>query len=178
MISCNGTGECLQLNEYTVQYYKVNNVKCKYNCIPIHCPNYIICRSMVPRNVLNYYNGLCYYCDNMFGVAKGGKGILKAVDNVECPICLETTRCVTQPKCEHTICVECFKRCYYGDYNEKTRPKFPYSKEYEQSYYSDYNNPLWINDKAVKKWLDDWDKWNKIMLLKNEKENYLQLCPI
>ena len=61
------------------------------------------------------------------GVYKTGKGILEISDNLECPICLEINRGVSQPNCEHTVCIECFKRCYYGD--KSGYPVFPYSEE-------------------------------------------------
>jgi hypothetical protein len=38
-----------------------------------------------------------------------GKGILEFIDNHECAICMETKRCVSQPKCNHFICIDCFK---------------------------------------------------------------------
>lgn len=177
MISCKGNGECLQLNEYTSEYYKVNYYSCKHNCIPVHCPNYIICGSKFPKHILNYYNGVCYYCNEMFGKKRGGTGILKAIENKECPICLETTRCIIQPKCDHYICVECFQNCYYGDYNDNI-PKFPYSEEYEQSYYLDYNNPLWKNDPKIKKWLKELEILNKKKIDNQKNKDYLKLCPI
>ena len=68
---------------------------------------------------------LCINCDMMFGKS------LIFKDDVECPICLESKRGLTQPKCEHEICVECFKNCYYGIYNETD---FPYSNEIEEQY--------------------------------------------
>tara|TARA_B100002051_G_C16114442_1_gene336851 strand:+ start:209 stop:451 length:243 start_codon:yes stop_codon:yes gene_type:complete len=45
---------------------------------------------------------------------KTGKGILEISDNLECPICLEIKRGISLPNCEHTLCIDCFKRCYYG----------------------------------------------------------------
>lgn len=41
-------------------------------------------------------------------------------------------RSVSQPNCEHTLCINCFKRCYYGE-NE---PTFPYP-DIEDEYYDD-----------------------------------------
>ena len=175
MIRCKGNGECLIQNEHTLEYYKKNNVICNYNCVTLHCPNYIICGSMAPKYILDMQNDLCYYCNSMFSKGRG-KGKLIAIDNVECPICLETTQCVTHPMCDHYSCVECFRRCYYGDYNDE--PPFPYSDDHKEAYYKDYNNPLWQNDKKIKKWLKDWKKWNKKREDKYESEEYLRMCPI
>jgi len=52
-------------------------------------------------------------------------------NDVECPVCFETKRGITLPKCEHAICIECFRDCYYGRYDE---PDFPYSKDIEEEY--------------------------------------------
>lgn len=41
---------------------------------------------------------------------------------------------VTFPKCTHSVCVECFKRCFYGEV-EENEPKFPYSTEKEDEYW-------------------------------------------
>ena len=32
----------------------------------------------------------------------------------------ENKRGISQPNCEHTLCIGCFKRCHYGKYNEET----------------------------------------------------------
>ena len=72
MITCKGNGECLQQNEYTHEYYKKNNTICEHNCVALHCPNYIVCGSMVPKNILDIQNDLCYYCNDMFFNEKGG----------------------------------------------------------------------------------------------------------
>ena len=52
---------------------------------------------------------------------------LKFIDTIECPVCYETTEGVIQVNCEHSICIECFKKCYYGT-------NFPYSSDIEKEY--------------------------------------------
>ena len=44
---------------------------------------------------------------------------------------LARSRGITLPKCEHAICIQCFRDCYYGKYDE---PDFPYSKDIEEEY--------------------------------------------
>jgi hypothetical protein len=178
MITCKGNGECLQQNEYTHEYYKTNNTICEHNCIALHCPNYIVCGSMAPKYILDMQNDLCYYCNDMFVTEKGGNGKLRAIDNVDCPICWDKTRCVTQPRCDHYTCVDCFRRCYYGEDDSENEPEFPYSEIYKYAYYNDYNNPLWKEDESVKKWLIDWNNWNDVRIAKRESEGYLQMCPV
>jgi len=84
---------------------------------------------------------LCMNCAVMF------RKELVFKDDVECPICFETKKGITQPNCEHAICIECFRDCYYGKYDE---PDFPYSKDIEEEYdeYDDlYNAPKSFLDK-------------------------------
>ena len=68
---------------------------------------------------------LCVNCAMMF------RKELVFKNDVECPICFETKRGITLPKCEHAICIQCFRDCYYGRYDE---PDFPYSKDIEEEY--------------------------------------------
>jgi|SRR6056300_657232 hypothetical protein len=69
---------------------------------------------------------LCLNCARMF------RKELVFKNDVECPVCFETKRGITLPNCEHAICIECFRDCYYGpDFDE---PDFPYSKDIEEEY--------------------------------------------
>jgi hypothetical protein len=111
---CNGHGECLVQTGDGNEYEK-DNIICNYNCLPKKCPNYILCNTMAPEWLFGCHSGMCMNCNITFGTWKGGKGIPEIKDNTECPICLETKICITQPKCEHFTCIDCFKRCHYGD---------------------------------------------------------------
>ena len=68
---------------------------------------------------------LCVNCAVMF------RKELVFKNEVECPVCFETNRGITLPNCEHAICIQCFRDCYYGKYDE---PDFPYSKDIEEEY--------------------------------------------
>ena len=91
----------------------------------IKCKNYIICEAVLPKWWFDCNRGyLCINCDVMFGTWGSGeykhigKGILEMSNNLECPICLEIKECISQPRCNHSVCISCFKRCYYGDENK------------------------------------------------------------
>ena len=43
---------------------------------------------------------------------------------VECPVCLETRRCVEQPNCKHALCPECYENIYCT--KEIELPEFPF----------------------------------------------------
>ena len=109
----------------------------------IKCKNYELCNETLPDWWFSCKGSyLCTNCDMLFGTwgTKTGKGILNFTDNLECPVCLETKRSIDQPNCEHTLCIKCFKRCYYGE--ELQEPPFPYP-EVEDEYYDSPDDPKW-----------------------------------
>src|ERR1700761_2289399 len=128
MSECIGYGDCLDPNTCEKTF------KCKFNCQPKNCPNYVICDTTVPEWLFNCCHGLCQNCDILFGKWKGSNGVLSVKDNLECPICLDVTKCISQPNCNHYLCTSCFKKCYYGNDDLENEPKFPYSKDIELEY--------------------------------------------
>lgn len=175
MQTCNGHGECL-IQEGLNTYSKNENISCDHNCISIKCPNYILCETEAPQWLFDCCHGVCRNCDMMFGKWQGGKGELEVVDNVECPICLDEKTCITQPKCQHYLCVDCFRRCYYGDDDSENEPQFPYSREIEEEY--DNDESQWEDDELIKKFNEDWNAWQDAKELKREQEQNLQCCPL
>ena len=55
------------------------------------------------------------------GKLHSGKGKLEIRDNLEYPVCLEVKRWISNPNCDHTMCIDCFKRCYYDSDNNHPR---------------------------------------------------------
>jgi hypothetical protein len=139
----------------------------------IKCKNYIICESVLPKWWFDCKG--CYLCINCLIC---GYKILEVSNNLECPICLEVKECVTQPKCCHTLCINCFKRCYHGDKNIDGEPTFPYPN-IEDEYFDDTENTKWINDyPLIKIYNEEWNKWDDCRQEKYEQEEYLRKCPI
>lgn len=146
----------------------------------IKCKNYKVCDTILPRTWLFLQNNyLCLDCHSMFGTWDAGensslgkgKGALETYNNMECPICLEIKETISQPRCNHSVCINCFKRCYYGDGNE---PIFPYP-DIEDEYDSDPDNSKWhIDYPLIKKYQDAMDEKYE----KYENEDYLRKCPI
>jgi hypothetical protein len=99
------------------------------------CKNFEFCGEMQPPRWAHAHQNsyledggdpdLCLNCAMMF------RKELVFKNDVECPVCFETKRGITLPNCEHAICIECFRDCYYGKYND---PDFPYSKDIEEEY--------------------------------------------
>ena len=153
----------------------------------IKCKNYIICKDILPKWWFDCKcSYLCTNCHMMFGTwerASGtnkhvGKGILEMSNNLECPICLEIKECISHPRCNHSLCISCFKRCYYGDKNREGEPIFPYP-DIEDEYYDDVENIKWENDyPLIKIYNEEWNKWDDEKCLKYENEENLRICPI
>ena len=99
------------------------------------CKNFEFCGSTQWPHPNSYLDSggdpdLCVNCAVMF------RKELVFKNEVECPVCFETNRGITLPNCEHAICIQCFRDCYYGKYDE---PDFPYSKDIEEEYEEYFN---------------------------------------
>jgi predicted Zn-ribbon and HTH transcriptional regulator len=99
------------------------------------CKNFEFCGSTQWPHPNSYLDSggdpdLCVNCAVMF------RKELVFKNEVECPVCFETNRGITLSNCEHAICIQCFRDCYYGKYDE---PDFPYSKDIEEEY-GDYDD--------------------------------------
>jgi hypothetical protein len=170
--------------------YEINNVgydwfRSKDTGGGIKCKNYELCECILPKWWFECKgNYLCTSCHMMFGTwGRGenrhtGKGILPIVDNFECPICLETTKGISQPRCDHSVCIRCFKRCYFGDETCAGEPEFPYP-EMEDDYYDDPKNPKWkIDYPLIKIYNAAHNKWQYERDEKYTNETYLRMCPL
>ena len=150
------------------------------------CKNYEVCGEVLPSWWIECkFRYLCIGCDVMFaswsseehGFVHTGKGILDFSDNIECPVCLEVKRGVTYPNCQHFVCIDCFKRCFYLD--DSGRPKFPYSEEIMDEYINDNANPKWeIEYPLIKKWNEEDSEWSIKREIKFDNESHLRSCPI
>lgn len=153
----------------------------------IKCKNYELCETILPKwwfECEGHY--LCMMCHCKFGtwtnenagIYRTGKGVLDITDDLQCPICLEIKRSVSLPNCEHTLCIKCFKRCYYGDDNREDEPKFPYP-DVENEYDNDPNNPKWnIDYPLIQIYNEEWNEWDDKRAQKYEDEEHLRHCPL
>tara|TARA_B100000683_G_scaffold201148_1_gene194443 strand:+ start:147 stop:527 length:381 start_codon:yes stop_codon:yes gene_type:complete len=88
----------------------------------IKCKNYKLCKAILPEwwyDCKGTY--LCSDCDMLFGAwgQQTGKGVLDFEDNLECPICLkENQGCVSYPRCDHKVCIPCYKKSFFVDEDE------------------------------------------------------------
>jgi hypothetical protein len=151
----------------------------------IKCKNYELCKTILPRCEANY---LCTNCHMMFGTwgnSHNGRGILETRNIIECPICLEHKKGISQPRCDHFICIDCFKRCYYGDIEDeetmvKRQPIFPYP-DIEEEYFENPKDPRWENDprkELIDLYNEEFDNWENENDEKYENEENLRKCPL
>ncbi len=85
-----------------------------------------------------------------------GTGVLEFRDDIDCPICFETKRGVSQPRCSHWFCIDCSKKWVYGD----DEPQFPYSDDVEEEYNNDEYNPKWERDyPLINTYVRNWKEW-------------------
>jgi hypothetical protein len=154
--------------------YERNNIGYDYQYPQggIKCKNYLLCHEVLPEwwwDCKECY--LCTNCDMMFG------NHLEAKVDSECPICLETKIGVKLMNCNHIICLECFKRIWYGD--DSGEPQFPYSQQIEDEYYDDQDNPKWnIDYPFIQKYQQDHNQWDDNRQNKYANETNLRRCPL
>ena len=158
--------------------YEINN---KQDCEGIKCENYILCNEILPLWWIKYNdNYLCNNCYILFGTwgnINKGKGILETIDNIKCPICLENKKGISQPNCNHFLCIDCCKRCYFGDENIN-EPIFPYP-DIENEYYEDEFNLKWEKEyPLIELYNKEYEKWQNDQDEKYDNEEYLRKCPL
>lgn len=149
----------------------------------IKCKNYKLCDTILPKCWYEYKRMyLCINCHMMFGswtggdgIKREGKGELDFFDNKECDICYNITLNVSYPNCNHSICINCFKRCFYGDYSNE--PEFPYP-EIEDEYDDEPDNLKWNNYPLIEKWRIEWNKWEDIRMENLDRDDNLRNCCI
>ncbi len=166
---CSGNDECL-IQDTPGTYVKDESIECSHNCQTIKCPNFELCKSSLPKVLMDCYNGLCLDCDMMFGTWQGGKGKLNTKENTECPICLKKVKCISLPKCEHYVCIECMKRCWYGDKN--LEPIFPYNSTIEDEYDDNPDDDKFKNDEKIIQYNQELDQ----LKIKQENLRKCSLC--
>lgn len=166
MASCNGDGNCLVQTGLGGNEYEQST--CVHNCIPKPCPNYPVCGTVAPQWVLDCNHDHCMNCA-IFGWK------LKFKYEIECPVCLDERNIgVTNPNCEHAICIPCFKRMYYGE--DLPQPSLP--SDLDEEYYADPDNEKWDHHEVIVKYRRECDLWEDKKDLQYEREEHLRRCPL
>lgn len=166
MSECNGDGFCLRQSDEP-NGYELNN--CPHECKPVECPNFKVCGVINPKAILQCHKGTCFNCKLIFGK-------LTFHESVECPVCLDTKPGVKQPNCDHVVCLDCFKRCQYGE--KIPQPVFPYPEDVEDEYDNNPGDPKWINDPLIVNYVANWVAYENKIDSNYFREESLRVCGI
>jgi hypothetical protein len=137
----------------------------------LDCRNHEICSGWVPEPCRRE---LCFECLINFGDWESTKGILELKNDEFCCICLDTTRCVKFTQCDHYICINDFKRCFYGE-PRVDPPLFPYP-ELRNDY--NLNKTRYKNDPVIIKYHKDYQTWENHYDTKFSSEEHIRRCPL
>jgi hypothetical protein len=143
---CNGDGGIVSKH---IDGYEMS---CSHNCKPRACPNFLVCNSTQENSIMVLGSELCFCCDVTFGKR------LVFLEKTDCQICLSRDiQAVKRLKCDHAVCLTCFKKAHYGDPPEK--PLFPYDKEIEDEYLENQWDIKWLDDPLVIKYNNEYHDW-------------------
>jgi len=146
----------------------------------IKCKNYELCEAVLPKWWFECKsNYLCTNCHMKFGTwgnSSTGKGVLEIRNNIDCPICFECKKCISQPRCDHFVCIDCFKKCHYPDTTGE--PVFPYP-EIEDRYFEDTENPLSVSDyPLINLYNEEYNNWDDNRWNRYSNQQNLRRCPL
>ena len=114
----------------------------------VPCPNFEVCDEYMDPRMRT-----CIHC-SFRRIVNSKKDILTFKDNIECPVCLETKKGVTNINCDHYVCIDCFHEMHrYIEDGEG--PPFPYDETIEEDY--DNNPDKYENDPIINTWLDCYE---------------------
>ena len=166
---CNGNGKCIK-QIYFNTFTKDINMICLHNCEKIKCKNHILCNNSQPQWICEINDGLCDECNINYGKWKNGQ--IPTITNAYCPICMEEKDSIKLKNCNHTICIDCYKKC-----NEPIQlepPKFPYDEITYKSYIVNPFHARWYHDALIYKYERQLKRWNRNCLKYPDKN--LTLC--
>ena len=111
----------------------------------VPCPNFEVCDGRMDSQLRTCGN--CAFRR----IVLHKKDILTFTDDIECPLCLECKRGVTNINCDHYVCIECFRELHKFE-SADDPPPFPYDVMIEEDY--DENPEKYENDTIINTWLD------------------------
>jgi hypothetical protein len=172
---CSGDGSCLEQTDTECGYKTYDDYTCVHRCQPIACPNVKVCGDRSPAWYLRCHGGRCHGCKMNLG-----KDLTFPAEDQECPICFETKPSVVQPNCDHSVCIECFKRMRVDGPPRTGEPQFPYPDREDE--YFDHDpfqppHPL-ETDPLVIRFHRDHERWEEEWSQRRAAEENLRKCPL
>jgi hypothetical protein len=152
----------------------------------VKCKNFFLCGKVLPKSSIMKSHYLCYDCHVYFGKYQSSKngmdgemGVLNVIKNLDCMICFETKTGISLPNCDHYVCIDCFKRCYYGD--DSGEPQFPFPDIQEEFYKDNHETPnsKWLEYYTlIIEYEKEWEMWHDKKLENCAREDFLRKCPL
>lgn len=105
MTDCNGDGICLMGLQRGGGQYDISN--CIHNCMPVKCPNFLVCGSIAPQTIYDINYGRCLNCRVTFNVN------LEFSRDEKCSSCEHNGVVVKQLTCSHKVCAKCFQNMHF-----------------------------------------------------------------
>ena len=105
MSQCNGDGSCLIGLQRSKNMYHISY--CIHNCMPVKCPNFLVCSTISPQMIYNINRGICLNCRLSFDKR------LEISNSEKCSLCDKNSIVVKRLTCEHKACVMCFQRMHF-----------------------------------------------------------------
>ena len=109
MSECNGDGFCLVGLQTGNNSYHISS--CIHNCMPVKCPNFLVCGSISPQAIYNINNGICLNCRVSFNTR------LNISNSEKCTLCDKNNIVVKRLYCHHKVCIKCFQRIHFDNKN-------------------------------------------------------------
>jgi hypothetical protein len=146
------------------------------------CINDILCKTESPIETTIDNKALCLECDMFYGKYNGGPGKLNIKESTSCCFCFKKQqKCIKQTKCDHYLCITCFKKIYNLTENKFTIKivNFPYP-EVEEEYNNDPYNEKWncVDYQLIQQFNDNLnDRCDKEEYYYSVCRQYLKKCP-
>lgn len=131
------------------------------------CKNYKWCQTMIPNN---YFENtlICIYC------TMAPEQVPKIIDNITCTSCYKITHGIKHPNCNHTFCIECFKKCYNVSRKKIHELVFPYA-QIEDEYLNNPYDPKWDKYPLIQEYYKQYNKLEQE--IEDEiQHNILNIC--
>lgn len=171
---CEGDGKCLERNMSSGEYQAVS--LCRHECVPVKCPNYVVCCKVAPQWYFKSRCGLCQVCLDTFGCKLTLKrnGSTGKNEMEDCPVCYETPEQFVEfpTDCGHFFCGKCSANILFYDETRYHISPVPFGcptcpngcenpKRGRQCYCAEYDEIIedWISNEPA-----DADRWQNAEL--------------
>jgi len=102
----NCQGSCLRQTGFDGRDW-IKEKECEFDCKPLKCPNFDVCKQLLPEAFFGCYGGRCYDCNLYLG-----RNLEHGGSTEECPVCLEEAF-LYKLDCNHICCAFCIHKLFF-----------------------------------------------------------------